>query len=237
MSVRSYDWYDEIYGFVDYAAASKSLMEVIARRAPQARSLLDVACGTGRHLEHFASRYACEGLDINEQMLVKAKARCPGIRFHRGSMIDFDLGSKFDVVSVLFSSIAYVKHPDNLVRTVCNLERHLAPGGVIVIEPFIAPEKLWTGRITANHVDLPDLKISWMYTSDPPNGNVQSQKITWMVGTPAGVEVFEEVHETGLFSEADWLAAFDRAALDFEYDPVGPFKRGLYILQRKASST
>lgn len=233
MFTKSHAWYDEIYGFKDYAGAAENLMAVIAARCPNAGTLLDVACGTGRHLEYFSRKFACDGLDINDQLLAKARARCPNVTFHSGNMIDFRLDRKFDAITLLFSSIAYVKYPENLVRTICTLERHLAPGGIILIEPFFTPENYWTGTITANHVDLPTLKLSWMYTSDPPKNNIASQNMKWMVGTPAGIEVFDELHEWGLFTQDDWQRAFDAAGLDFEFDATGPFNRGLYMLRRK----
>jgi ubiquinone/menaquinone biosynthesis C-methylase UbiE len=231
---KSHTWYDEIYGFKDYAAAARLILTNIEALNPRAKTLLDVACGTGRHLEYIQEKYTCEGLDINEDMLVKARARCPEVPFHLGNMVNFDLGRTFDVITLLFSSIAYVKHRDNLIRTICNLERHLGSGGVMLIEPLFTPENYWTGRIVANHVDLPKLKICWMYATAPAKNNVISQNISWMIGTPSGVETFEEVHEWGLFSADDWQAAFDAASLDHDYDPVGPFNRGMYILTRKA---
>jgi ubiquinone/menaquinone biosynthesis C-methylase UbiE len=50
-------FYDALYDFLDYRAAVEQLREVIQTRAPQAATLLDVACGTGQHLQHFQEFY------------------------------------------------------------------------------------------------------------------------------------------------------------------------------------
>ena len=49
---KSVHLYDLAYSFKDYAGESASVRNAVHARVPQARSLLDVACGTGKHLEH-----------------------------------------------------------------------------------------------------------------------------------------------------------------------------------------
>ena len=50
MFSRSAHLYDAIYSFKDYAGEAETLRALVEERAPGARSLLDVACGTGKHL-------------------------------------------------------------------------------------------------------------------------------------------------------------------------------------------
>ena len=69
--------YDALYGFKDYGAAVDALRQVLDSEAPGARTLLDVACGTGRHLELLRGSYAVQGLDINPDLLGVARQRCP----------------------------------------------------------------------------------------------------------------------------------------------------------------
>jgi SAM-dependent methyltransferase len=225
---RSVQFYDALYHFKDYTSAAKQLQSILQQHHPTAKTLLDVACGTGKHLEHLRDYYQVEGLDLSPDMLKIARQRCPKVPFHRASMIDFRLEYSFDVITCLFS-VAYVKTRENLEKTVDCMVRHLRPGGIVVIEPFISPENYWTGIITANFVDEPDLKIAWMYTSDVPEGRVAVLDIHYLVGTPEGVDYFTERHEMGLFTHEEYLEAFRKVGLEVHYDPTGLFGRGMYL--------
>jgi len=105
MFSESAAWYDHFYGGKDYAAEALRVTELIRRRRPGARTLLDVACGTGRHLEQLRQEFACEGLDLDDGLLAVARRRLPGMRLTRADMADFDLGRRFDAVTCLFSSV------------------------------------------------------------------------------------------------------------------------------------
>ena len=50
MFERSAELYDLVYGSKDYAGEARRVDELIRERRSEARSLLDVACGTGKHL-------------------------------------------------------------------------------------------------------------------------------------------------------------------------------------------
>ncbi|MGY1703983.1 class I SAM-dependent methyltransferase [Geodermatophilus sp. SYSU D00697] len=221
-------FYDALYAFKDYVAAAEQLRDLIGRLAPGARSLLDVGCGTGRHLEELQRWYTVEGLDIDPQMVTIARGRLPGVPVHEADMVGFDLHREFDVVTCLFSAIAYVRTPDRLQAAVAGMARHVRPGGLLLVEPWISPEQYWVGRVTTNFVDEPELKIAWMYTSEI-DGRVSVFDINYLVGTPEGVEHLTERHEMGLFTEQEYLGAFEAAGVTAGQDAEGPFGRGLYV--------
>jgi ubiquinone/menaquinone biosynthesis C-methylase UbiE len=225
---RSASFYDALYSFMDYGAAVRELRRVFDSAAPHATRLLDVGCGTGRHLELLRERYEVEGVDLNPDMLRMARKRCPGVTFHEADMADFSLGRCFDVVTCLFSSIAYVRTEARMRSAILCMRQHLNPGGVLVIEPWFSPETYWTGTITANHVDEPELKIAWMYTSER-KGPISVLDIHYLVGRPGGIETFRERHELGLFTIEQHLAAFRDAGLEARHEAGGPFGRGLYV--------
>jgi ubiquinone/menaquinone biosynthesis C-methylase UbiE len=222
-------FYDALYRSKDYAAASDRVHALIQQYNPRAETLLDLGCGTGRHLEVLRNYYQPEGLDLNSDLLVVAAQRCPDVPLHRANMIDFALDHKFDAITCLFSSIAYVRTKDNLDRTMVNIARHLQTGGVVIVEPWFSPERYWTGRVTTHFVDDPELKIASMYTNDPPENQISVLNIHYLVGTPAGIERFEERHELGLFTDEEYMSAFEKANLEVIRDEEGLFGRGLFI--------
>jgi len=181
MFERSALYYDDIHSFLDYQAAAKSLLGLISECHPTAKTLLDVACGTGRYLEYLAPHFAVEGLDILPALLAKARLRCPDIPFHQGDMMVFDLGRKFDVVTCLFCSIGYVVTLENAERAITRMAAHLRPGGLLIVEPWVTPEKCWTNRVTSEVLDKPNLKVVRMHTHEI-SGRTSAFDIHYLVG-------------------------------------------------------
>jgi ubiquinone/menaquinone biosynthesis C-methylase UbiE len=228
MFTESAAFYDLLYGFLDYEEAVRRIDAILAREAPTAETLLDVGCGTGRHLELLRERYRVEGLDINPVMLESARDRCPGVQLHEADMADFSLEQRFDVITCLFSAIAYVRTEERMRAATLAMRRHLNPGGVLLVEPWFTPEAYWTGTITANQVDEEDLKIAWMYTSER-EGSLSVLDMHYLIGRPTGIECVRERQELGLFTEEQHLDAFRAAGLDARFEPEGLFGRGLYV--------
>ncbi|MEO8209857.1 MAG: class I SAM-dependent methyltransferase [bacterium] len=229
---KSAKFYDALYHFRDYKTASEKLFKIVANSNSSAKSLLDTACGTGKHMEHLREYFNAEGLDLSEELIKIAKERCPENIFHVMNMVDFSLEKKFDVVTCLFGSIAYVKTLDNLYKTIDTMSKHLNPKGLLIIEPFFSKNNFWTDRITANHYDENDLKITWMYTSKMQD-EFAVLDINYLVGTTEEVTYFKERHELGLFSDSEYRDAMMNAGIEIKYNPEGLFGkdvgRGIYI--------
>src|SRR3954447_5484559 len=114
MFSRSAHMYDAIYASVrDYPREAAEVDRLIQEHRPGARTLLDVACGTGAHLEHLKD-YELEGLDLDPEMLAIARERLPDVAFHEGDLVEFDLDRRFDAVVCMFSSIGYVRTEERL---------------------------------------------------------------------------------------------------------------------------
>jgi ubiquinone/menaquinone biosynthesis C-methylase UbiE len=221
-------FYDAIYSWKDYRTEIDRLDRLIHDRNPTARTLLDVACGTGKHLELLKDAYEVEGLDLDQEMLAVARERLPGITLHEGDMISFDLGKLFDVVTCLFSSVAYARTPDRLASAIGSMARHLAGGGVLVVEPFFPPDQWVEGHVHALFVDEEELKISRINVSGPPASEI-TMSFHYLVGTPEDVTYFTEDHTVGLFTHEQYLEAFRAAGLEPEHDAEGLMGRGLYV--------
>jgi SAM-dependent methyltransferase len=230
MFVHSAQFYDAIYAWKDYAAEARRLKALLAerQRIPGRRTLLDVACGTAAHAPYLRDDYAYEGLDLDRQMLALAQQRFPDLPFHQGDMLDFDLGRQFDVVTCLFSSIAYAKTPKRLEQATATMARHVRPGGLLVIEPFVGPQDWQEGRPTATFVDRDDLKIARMSVG-AREGDAAILDFEYLIATSAGIERLSERHELGLFTDAQYQHAFRAVGFAVTRDEEGLMGRSLYL--------
>lgn len=225
-------WYDRFYeeGLgKDYAAEADQVVRLLPDTTT---SLLDVACGTGLHLQHLRSRFECEGIDLDDGMLAIARERCPDVPLHVGDMTGFDLGRTFDAVICLFSSIGYARTRDGLAKAAASFARHLAPGGTALVETWLTPEMLTPGHVGTLSVDLPDLKMFRMSHAELVDGCSRFE-FQYLIGTPSGIEHQVETHVMGLFTWDDYREAFERAGLETTVEPgAGPMGRGLVTARR-----
>ena len=229
---RSAAYYDAIYGAVgnDYAAdADRVHATIVARKQSQGHRLLDVACGTGGHVEYLKQHYEVEGVDISPAMLEIARQRNPDVTFHLADMARMQLGTTFDAVICLFSSIGYAKTVEALHQTLQTFARHTTPGGVVIVDGWLGPEQWQPRYLAANLVDEPDLKIARLSRSDQV-GTLSIMEMHHLVVTHDGADTFVERHEMGLFTSAQYCTAFEQAGLTVTYDPDGGYRgRGGFV--------
>jgi SAM-dependent methyltransferase len=214
----------------DYAGEAARVAELVRERRPEARSLLDTACGTGGHLRYLRDHFdEVEGVDGSPAMLARAGERAPGVALHQGDLRTFDLGRRFDAVTCLFSSIAYLVPAEELRRGVANLARHLVDGGVLVVEPWVKPED-WDPaplpRIDSGEGE--GLSVTRM-TRVGREGERTFLDMQYLIGTGDGIEHVQEHHTNALYDEGDYRDAFGAAGCSVELDPDGLIGRGLYI--------
>ena len=221
--------YDLIYEWKDYAREAAMLRWVIAAKKRSAgNTLLDVACGTGKHLAELKRDFAVEGLDLSGELLAVAKQRLADVTFHAGDMTTFDLGQQFDVVTCLFSAIGHVKTHDKMNDALRCMSAHTKPGGVVIVEPWFTPEQFHADGVHKLIVDKPEIKIVRMNTGEV-QGSLSIMDLHHLVGTVSDVRHFVERLEMGLFTHQQYLDAFTRARLDVSFDEHGLEGRGLYI--------
>jgi len=134
--------YDLIYGDKPYAAEAAFVLRQLERQmGRRPRTLLDIACGTGRHAAEFAAAgIEVTGVDINGQLLEHARERNPGIDFVQQDMTALDLGDvRFEAITCLFDSIGYPQRNELVLATLGAACRQLADGGVLAVEFLHAP--------------------------------------------------------------------------------------------------
>ncbi len=215
MFERSARVYDLLYSFKDYEVEARDLVRLIHERNPGATSLLDVACGTGKHLELLRGDFSdVAGVDLNAELLAIAQERLPDVPFTEADMRTFDLGRTVDAVTCLFSSVGYLRDEADLAEAIARMAAHLGPGGVLIVDGWVRPDAWWPGTNvqalaeTAGGVAAARVARTWR------EGDRSVLDMRYLIATADdGFEQEQEQHELTLFSDEAYRAAFETASL------------------------
>lgn len=233
--------YDRIYAArgKDYAREAARLAQTIGRhRSRPPASLLDVACGTGEHLHELARRFSsCDfaGVDRNEGMLRIAQRKVPAAHLTRADMTAFDLGRRFDVMTCLFASICYLPDDRAMERAIDRMAKHLAPDGLLLIEPGVMPERLRPPREEVMTIDEPDVKLT-RRTTAVHETDALVITFAFEVDRPAGIGEFTESQRIRIVPRERYADWFERAELRWSFDEQGPAGMGLFLAYRPTTT-
>jgi ubiquinone/menaquinone biosynthesis C-methylase UbiE len=216
-------YYDLLADRKDYRSEVRTLEQYVHRFGRSTgRDWLDVACGTGRHLEHLRRRFRVAGVDLSPAMLRIARRRLPGVRLYRGDMRTFRLARSFDVVSCLYSAIGHLASEDELRTTFANFARHLRPGGLAIVEPWLSPERFRPRSVHLVSARTPQVCVARMSYSTR-RGRRSSVDYHYLIGRTGGAVEYVRDTSRGLLlspirlirlaADAGLRARFVRAGL------------------------
>lgn len=224
-------YYDLIYSWKDYKRDISKIKKLILKyKKSDGKELLDVACGTGRHLKYLKNSFSCIGVDSSKDMLKIAKNNVKGVIFKHRDMVNFKLNKKFDIIICLFSSIGYTKIYSKLRKTIKNFSEHLKTGGVLIIEGWITKSKFKHSYIHLDVTNGKNVKIARMHFSKIRK-NVSVLDENYLIGEGnKGIRYLKDRHELGLFDMKDLLKVMKQAGLKAKFLKKGFTKdRGIYI--------
>jgi SAM-dependent methyltransferase len=235
MHERSARWLDLLDVERDHGDDARRIAWLLEAATPNlVETVLDVGCGTGRHLAHLREEFRVEGLDISPEVLSAAAGRLPGVPLHRADLTAFDLGRRFDALTCLGSAVAYATTIPLLRRTLAGFARHLNRGGVALVAPWVFRDDWLDGHVETEAVDQGGVALTRTTRFDRV-GAVSRLAVDYVVRTAAGVEGFSERHELGLFTDAEYRAAFAAAGLLVSFVPNGLADGGVYVALRPPS--
>jgi SAM-dependent methyltransferase len=203
----------------DFEAESEEHARLIRSRFPAAKTLLDVACGTGAHLVTFARLFDhVEGLELTPAMRKVATKRLPESTVHEGNMLDFDLGRTFDAVTCLGNAIASVGSAGEVATTISRMAAHVVPGGVLIVEPWWFPEQFIDGYI-GSHLAKENGRVISRISHSSREGDRSRIEIQAIVADATGVKGYSDVLSVGLFTREQYETAFQNAGCAVEFVP------------------
>ena len=224
-------YYDLIYSFKNYAREAEMIRSLVVRFAPNARTILDVACGTGEHDRFLKTDYLIDGVDLNSTLLEIARKKNPEGSYSIGDMRNFDLGRTYDSIICLFSAIGSMKTPEALESTLRSFRRHLLIGGIALVEPWLSPDQWKPGAIQLLTARDERYTVCRMAQGGWASSRVSTLNFHYLVGSEAGIEHFTETEELGLFTRDEMKQAFEAAGFAVKFDHEGLIGRGLYIAE------
>jgi SAM-dependent methyltransferase len=227
-AARLYDAIHDARGR-DPDSEADALIHEIRQRAPEARTLLDIACGTGANMPRFGETFEVTGLDASSDMLAIASQRCPDALLVEADMRSFDLGRSFDAIVSIFSGIGYLIEESDLRQAVTAMSSHLRPGGVLALEGWIEPDEWLGASVSTDSCQTDEFALARVTTSDA-EGMRSWFTTRYVVATLEGITSVDEHHVLRLSDPEEFATAYQQAGLTFERLPsfLRP-GRGLYI--------
>jgi len=136
-------YYDLLYRDKDYAGEAAYIASLIRGAHPQARTVLDLGCGTGRHAGLLRNLgYDICGVDMSLAMLEEARRSQPAITFHQGDARNFRLDRTFDAVVSLFHVASYQTSNQDFAAYLQTAKSLLARGGIFIFDFWYGPAVL-----------------------------------------------------------------------------------------------
>jgi ubiquinone/menaquinone biosynthesis C-methylase UbiE len=227
-------YYDQIYHWKDYRKEVSKVRALVRKyKHSQGTDLLDVACGTGKHLSFLRRDFRCVGVDSSAAMLAVARRNVSGVRFVQADMRELDLGKKFDVILCLFSAIGHIRTKNEVRRTLLNFASHLKKGGVLIVEPWIQASQ-WKDKTT--HMQIYDTKplkiirLNYSWT----DGTFSYLDERYLIGKERkGIDYVVDRHLLRFFEPDFALSVLRKAGLEAEFVQEGLMPdRGLLIATR-----
>lgn len=135
------EYYDLLYKDKDYEAEADYIDGIIREQNPNAVSILDLGCGTGKHAyELFKKGYSITGVDVSDTMLKMTKSLpANNIEFLKGDIRTVDLKKTFDVVVSLFHVLSYQQTNDDVFAMFETIKKHLKPDGIFICDCWYGP--------------------------------------------------------------------------------------------------
>ncbi|EFJ47378.1 hypothetical protein VOLCADRAFT_92195 [Volvox carteri f. nagariensis] len=150
--------YDVAFSYRDFKSEVKFLQDVQKAHgaAPQLTSVLELGCGTARHLASLSKAGVSKvaGLDMSPEMLAFARGnvskvgpKAQAVELLEGDMASFDLPFKsFDMVICLLGTFSHLLDTQQAISCFRKVGEHLRPGGLFVVE-LAHPGDLFDGTL------------------------------------------------------------------------------------------
>jgi SAM-dependent methyltransferase len=118
----------------DRSAAANYIGSLIECYHSGAKTLLEIACGTGGILGRLSESYDVAALDRSQPMIAIARKKLPHIPIFRQDITSFHLDRRFDAIVCASDSINHLRRFSDWKKTFRSVARHLNANGIFVFD-------------------------------------------------------------------------------------------------------
>jgi len=132
-------WFPYVFTAERFDRAVTQVDQLLALTSFKGGSVLDLACGPGRHAIELAKRgYQVTGVDLSQFLLSKAKERALAaeveVEWVEQDMRTFERPTAFDLAINMFTAFGYFEDKSEDLQVLKLIHSSLVPGGVLVID-------------------------------------------------------------------------------------------------------
>ncbi len=134
--MAQYDSFARFYDGVNGEPEDRitQVLSYITQFRPDARTVLELGCGTGAILAGLGSGFTLTGIDLSRAMLDVARRRCPTARLIEADITSFELAETFDVAICVYDTLNHVTDFALWRAVFANVAAHLVPGGLFIFD-------------------------------------------------------------------------------------------------------
>jgi len=160
-------YYDLTHYFRNYKKDAEFLNSAIKKYLPGARSILDIACGTGSHAIFMAKKgYDVTGIDLSREMLdiakQKAKNKNLHLQFICEDMRNLKFNSEFDVAYCFGLSFMEMITYDDINRSLESIRQVIKPNGLFIFDADNGWEMLSPDPVRKYYGKDTKTKVIWL---------------------------------------------------------------------------
>lgn len=223
-------YYDLMCSDINYREQSQHVYRLHQLLGNKGDTYLDLACGTGPHIQHFVEfGYSSHGVDINQPMLDLAQERCPEAQFSQQDMAALSVEKPLDLISCFLYSIHYNPPLEQLQQCIARVHAALKPGGMFcfnAVDKNLIDNRPGIKRYLSQGESEFYFQSNWFY---PGSGDSQALQLSIEKTTHGKTELWRDQHPMVAldFLQMRALLApyFDVHIFEHDYGSIQPWNQ------------
>lgn len=151
------DFFDRYDSEEKYKKRATEAISLIKLYNPDAKQVLELACGTGNFTKQFVDAgFIVTATDISEDEIEKAKQKPINANFSVADMSELDAEGEYDVIGCFWESFRYLPDFDVCQETIRSIFRALKQKGLFLVDFACFPPKLEPLKLSPHTIDVGD---------------------------------------------------------------------------------